>query len=105
MGYPDSDNFKSGQYSKAKTPCQKYLRAGKHKGTIPDSHRLVNHSFLQSGNLHGFNLFLIGMSLRECTLRGKLRVKQVPRYSQIGNAIPPLFAEIVGHSFKEIINA
>jgi len=39
------------------------------------------------------------------TTGGKLRIKQVPRYSQVGNAIPPLFAEIVGHSFKEIFNA
>lgn len=31
------------------------------------------------------------------TTGGKLRIKEVPRYSQIGNAIPPLFAEQSGH--------
>ncbi len=30
------------------------------------------------------------------TTGGKLRTQEVPRYSQIGNAIPPLFAEQVG---------
>ena len=38
------------------------------------------------------------------TTGGKLRIKEVPRYSQIGNAIPPLFGEIVGLALKELIN-
>jgi len=41
---PDSVGFKSGKYSKAQSSFQKYLRDGKRKGSIPDSHRLVNHS-------------------------------------------------------------
>ncbi|MDA8135498.1 MAG: DNA cytosine methyltransferase [Desulfobacteraceae bacterium] len=36
------------------------------------------------------------------TTGGKLRTKQTPRYTQIGNAIPPLFAEIAGFSLKEM---
>ncbi|HGY10860.1 MAG TPA: DNA cytosine methyltransferase, partial [Desulfobacterales bacterium] len=39
------------------------------------------------------------------TTGGKLRIKQTPRYTQVGNAIPPLFAETVGHSLKEIAHA
>ena len=38
------------------------------------------------------------------TTGGKLRVKEVPRYSQIGNAIPPLFGEIAGITLKELLN-
>lgn len=38
------------------------------------------------------------------TTGGKLRTQEVPRYSQIGNAIPPLFAEQVGIKLKELIN-
>ncbi|MHC5311055.1 DNA cytosine methyltransferase [Myroides sp. LJL116] len=34
------------------------------------------------------------------TTGGKLRVKEVPRYTQVGNAIPPLFAEQVGLILK-----
>ena len=37
------------------------------------------------------------------TTGGKERVNQVPRYSQIGNAIPPLFGEQAGIYLKEII--
>jgi len=36
------------------------------------------------------------------TTGGKNRTKEVPRYTQIGNAIPPLFGEQVGHTFKRI---
>lgn len=36
------------------------------------------------------------------TTGGKLRTKEVPRYSQVGNAIPPLFAELVGLTLKEL---
>ncbi len=39
------------------------------------------------------------------TTGGKLRVKEVPRYSQLGNAIPPLFAELAGLIIKsEFLN-
>jgi DNA (cytosine-5)-methyltransferase 1 len=37
------------------------------------------------------------------TTGGKNRVHEVPRYSQIGNAIPPLFVELVGQTLKEYI--
>ncbi len=37
------------------------------------------------------------------TTGGKLRTKEVPRYSQIGNAIPPLFGEQVGITLSKII--
>jgi len=36
------------------------------------------------------------------TTGGKLRKVEVPRYTQIGNAIPPLFAELSGRVLKEI---
>lgn len=39
------------------------------------------------------------------TTGGKLRVKEVPRYSQLGNAIPPLFGEVSGVTIlKEFLN-
>lgn len=38
------------------------------------------------------------------TTGGKARVKEVPRYSQIGNAIPPLFGEIAGIVLQEMRN-
>ena len=34
------------------------------------------------------------------TTGGKMRTKEVPRYTQIGNAIPPLFAEQIGMALK-----
>lgn len=37
------------------------------------------------------------------TTGGKLRTKEVPRYTQIGNAIPPLFSEQSGLVLKEMI--
>jgi len=37
------------------------------------------------------------------TTGGELRKKEVPRYSQVGNAIPPLFAEQAGLVLKEMI--
>lgn len=36
------------------------------------------------------------------TTGGKLRVKEVPRYTQLGNAIPPLFGEQVGLALEKI---
>jgi DNA (cytosine-5)-methyltransferase 1 len=38
------------------------------------------------------------------TTGGKRRTQEVPRYSQIGNAIPPLFAEQAGIILNKIIN-
>jgi len=35
------------------------------------------------------------------TTGGKMRVKEVPRYSQLGNAIPPLFGELAGLIIKK----
>lgn len=37
------------------------------------------------------------------TTGGELRRVEVPRYSQIGNAIPPLFAEQAGNALKQLI--
>jgi DNA (cytosine-5)-methyltransferase 1 len=36
------------------------------------------------------------------TSGGDRRAKEVPRYTQIGNAIPPLFAELAGLALKEV---
>lgn len=38
------------------------------------------------------------------TTGGKLRIVEVPRYTQVGNAIPPLFGEQVGIALKHILN-
>lgn len=38
------------------------------------------------------------------TTGGKLRVKEVPRYTQVGNAIPPLFAEQAGLILRNLLN-
>lgn len=38
------------------------------------------------------------------TTGGKRRTQEVPRYTQIGNAIPPLFAEQAGLILKKIMN-
>jgi len=38
------------------------------------------------------------------TTGGKARIKEVPRYSQIGNAIPPLFGEQAGLVLKNFIS-
>lgn len=38
------------------------------------------------------------------TTGGKLRIVEVPRYTQVGNAIPPLFGEQVGEALKQILN-
>lgn len=37
------------------------------------------------------------------TTGGKLRRVEVPRYTQVGNAIPPMFAELVGESLLALI--
>jgi len=38
------------------------------------------------------------------TTGGKQRVLQTPRYTQVGNAVPPLFAELAGLAIKEVLN-
>jgi len=38
------------------------------------------------------------------TTGGPRRKVEVPRYSQIGNAIPPLFAELAGNALKEVLS-
>jgi len=38
------------------------------------------------------------------TTGGKLRTKEVPRYTQIGNAIPPLFSEQSGLVLKQLLS-
>lgn len=37
------------------------------------------------------------------TTGGQMRKKEVPRYSQVGNAIPPLFAQQAGFILKELL--
>jgi len=37
------------------------------------------------------------------TTGGKLRTSEVPRYSQVGNAIPPMFVQQVGLTMKAMI--
>lgn len=159
---PDSKRFRSGLYSIAKTPYQKNLRGEERVGTVPDSHRLVNHSdrikarfqYAIENDLGPaeyrayFKLSKSGtkkvskdeptptlttlpddyihyqepriFTVREFariqsfpdwfefkgayTTGGKARVKQTPRYTQAGNAIPPLFAEIAGITLKELLN-
>lgn len=41
---------------------------------------------------------------KKYTTGGKQRKVEVPRYSQVGNAIPPLFAEQAGLVLKEMLN-
>ena len=38
------------------------------------------------------------------TTGGKLRIVEVPRYTQVGNAIPPLFGEQAGVALKQFLN-
>jgi DNA (cytosine-5)-methyltransferase 1 len=37
------------------------------------------------------------------TSGGKARVKQTPRYTQVGNAVPPLFAEQLGIAINQVL--
>lgn len=38
------------------------------------------------------------------TSGGKRRKEEVPRYTQVGNAVPPLFAEQIGEALMEVMN-
>ena len=38
------------------------------------------------------------------TTGGKQRAMEVPRYTQIANAIPPLFAEHIGNALMELLD-
>ena len=38
------------------------------------------------------------------TSGGKRRKMEVPRYTQVGNAVPPLFAEQIGIALMEVLN-
>lgn len=39
------------------------------------------------------------------TTGNKERVRQVPRYTQVGNAVPPLFAEQLGIAIKQVLSS
>jgi DNA (cytosine-5)-methyltransferase 1 len=39
------------------------------------------------------------------TTGNKERVRQVPRYTQVGNAVPPLFAEQLGVAIKQVLSS
>ena len=41
---------------------------------------------------------------KKYTTGGQMRKIEVPRYSQVGNAIPPLFAEQAGYVLKQMLN-
>ncbi len=41
--------------------------------------------------------------MKKYTTGGKMRKLEVPRYTQIGNAIPPLFAELAGKVAMEML--
>jgi DNA (cytosine-5)-methyltransferase 1 len=154
--------FKMGVYGEAKGKYQKYLRDGKHKNTVPDSHRFANHhahiikrfklitELTRPGkNISEETKLKLGIKKRNITplngkdaaptvttlpddfihygepriltvreyariqsfpdsyefkagytTGGKRRKKDVPRYTQIGNAIPPLFGEQSGLVLK-----
>ncbi len=162
---PDSKNFLTGFYTKAKTTYQTFLRDSlTNKSNIPDSHRLAHHSEdttslfetlikhapkgkrLDSQLKEKFGVKKRGiivldktkpsptltshpddyvhycepriLTVREYariqtfpdwyqfrekyTTGGKLRKIEVPRYTQIGNAIPPLFGELCGIALQEM---
>jgi DNA (cytosine-5)-methyltransferase 1 len=40
---------------------------------------------------------------KKYTTGGQMRKIEVPRYSQVGNAIPPLFAELAGNVLKQML--
>ena len=40
---------------------------------------------------------------KKYTTGGQMRKLEVPRYTQVGNAIPPLFAELAGIVLKHML--
>jgi DNA (cytosine-5)-methyltransferase 1 len=40
---------------------------------------------------------------KKYTTGGQMRKKEVPRCSQVGNALPPLFAEQAGYVLKQML--
>lgn len=38
------------------------------------------------------------------TTGGKKRKQDCPRYTQVGNAVPPLFAEAIGQTLKDLVS-
>ncbi len=161
---PDSKNYRSGLYARAKNEYQRMMRRNS-VNWVPDSHRFAKHRpdiverFEQILKRAPRNKQLAGalrseydlkkrsitplddnsvcptitslpddyihyaeprvLTVRECariqsfpdefefrgkyTSGGDLRAKEVPRYTQIGNAIPPLFAELAGLALREIL--
>ena len=66
---------------------------------------IASLEYLLYESMQGFSHSMIGMSSKENTqLVGKLRKHEVPRYSQIGNAIPPLFGEQAALTLNDILN-
>jgi len=162
---PDSNNFNSGMLGKPVSPLQIHLRLNMDQ-TIPDSHRLVNHTeknktvfqnlldyaprdkrieglaretyglmkrsvvvldrdkfsptltTIPDDNLHYSEPRVL--TVREYarlqtfpdwfevkgpyTTGGSRRALETPRYTQIGNAIPPLFARLIGMSIQRVLS-
>ena len=48
-------------------------------------------------------LFLIGLFQGEVYDRRRLRRREVPRFTQVANAVPPLLAELIGEVLKNSI--
>lgn len=159
---PDFPKFKSGQYGRAESAYQKYMRTGV-SGMVPNSHRFAKH---KDDTVKVFEKMMKasektqrytpktfeGLKKRSVTVvkedaicptvtsipddlihysepriptvreiariqsfpdwyefkgryttGGKRRKIDVPRYTQVANAVPPLFAEQVGLVLKELI--
>ena len=159
---PDFPNFKSGQYGKAESTYQKYMRIGVSE-KIPNSHRFAKHKnetvdifkkLMETSEksqrytpktFEGLKKRSVSVTkadticptvtsipddlihycepriptVREVariqsfpdwyefkgqyTTGGDRRKVDVPRYTQVANAVPPLFAEQVGLVLKELI--
>lgn len=162
---PDTSGFLAGLAAAPRNNFQRRLRTSRERGSMPDSHRFVNHTpvvekvfekLLKGADrnrciagaerdrfgLKKRNVTVLAedqpaptvttipddfvhyseprvMTVRECarlqsfpdwfefkgpyTTGGKRRSIQAPRYTQVGNAVPPLFAEQVGLAFSEVL--